>query len=108
MPSLDRLAANLRGSSVVVLPIAMDSVGEPGVAAFYAKQGLSHLKVYVDPEQQVGDLGRASDWGERFPGAALPTTYLIDPHGHAVGYVSGPAAWDSAQARALIAWVAAQ
>jgi thiol-disulfide isomerase/thioredoxin len=36
MPSLDRLAANLRDASVVVLPTAMDSAGAPGLAAFYA------------------------------------------------------------------------
>ena len=108
MPALDRLAATLQGSPVAVLPIAMDATGAANVAAFYAKHGLTHLPVYVDPGQQVGHLGRGADWNDLFPLVALPTTFLIDPHGYVVGYVRGAAAWDSAPAKALIGWVAAQ
>ena len=108
MPALDRLAASLQGSPVAVLPIAMDATGASNVAAFYAKHGLTHLLVYVDPGQQVGHLGRGADWNGLFPLVALPTTYLIDPHGYVVGYVRGAVAWDSAPAKALIGWVAAR
>lgn len=106
MPALDRLAASLRGAPVEVLPISMDDSGNADVAAFYAKYDLSHLPVYVDPAQQVGHLGRGGQWDDLFSLVALPTTYLIDPHGHAVGYVPGAAEWDSGAAKALIAWVA--
>jgi thiol-disulfide isomerase/thioredoxin len=108
MPALDRLAARVRGAAVVVLPIAIDAAGEADVPAFYAKHGLTHLPVYVDPDQQVGHLGHGGQWDHLFPLAALPTTFLIDPHGDVLGYVPGAAAWDSAQAQALIAWVAAR
>lgn len=108
MPALDRLAASLRGSQAVVLPIALDTTGTADVAAFYATHGLTHLPVYVDPDRQVGHLGRGGEWNNLFPLAALPTTFLIDPHGYVVGYVPGAAAWDSAQAKALLAWVAMQ
>jgi thiol-disulfide isomerase/thioredoxin len=108
MPALDRLAASLRGAPVEVLPIAMDASGKAGVAAFYAKYDLTHLPVYVDSDQQVGHLGHGGQWDDLFPLVALPTTFLIDPHGYVVGYVPGAAQWDSTQAKGLIAWVAAQ
>jgi thiol-disulfide isomerase/thioredoxin len=108
MPSLDRLAASLRASPAVVLPIALDATEVADVAAFYETHGVTHLPVYIDPDHRVGHLGRGSDWHDLFPLIALPTTYLIDPHGYAVGYVPGAAAWDSAPPKALIAWVAAQ
>lgn len=108
MPKLDRLAAHARGTAVVVLPIAMDSTREADVPTFYAKHGLTHLPIYLDPGQQVGHLGLGGQWDRLFPLAALPTTFLIDPHGDVQGYVMGAAEWDSAQARALIAWVAAR
>jgi thiol-disulfide isomerase/thioredoxin len=106
MPALDRLAASLQGSPVTVLPIAMDATGAASVAAFYAKHGLSHLPICVDSGQQVGHPGRGGDWNDLFLLVAVPTTYLIDPHGYVEGYVPGAAAWDSAPARALIRWVA--
>lgn len=94
MPSLDRLAALMRGSAVVVLPIAMDSAGATTVRAFYTRHGLTHLDLYVDSDRQVGHLGQGGQWDKLFPLAALPTTYLIDPHGYVVGYVPGAATWD--------------
>lgn len=89
MPALDRLAARVRGAAAVVLPSAMDAAGEADVPAFYAKHDLTHLPVYVDPGQQVGHLGHGAQWDNRFPVAALPTTFLIDPHGDVLGYVPG-------------------
>ncbi|MEC9176574.1 MAG: hypothetical protein VYC31_09115, partial [Pseudomonadota bacterium] len=35
-------------------------------------------------------------------GRGLPTTYLIDAEGRVLGHVEGDAAWDGAEARALI------
>ena len=108
MPSLDRLAVSLRGNTAIVLPIALDATKISDVAAFYEAHGVTHLPVSIDPDRRVGHLGGGGDWHDPFPLTALPTTYLIDPHGYVVGYVQGAAAWDSAQANALIAWVAAQ
>ena len=108
IPALDRLAARMHDAAVAVLPIAMDEAGETDILAFYAKHALTHLPVFVDPSQQVGHLGHGGQWDHLFPVAALPTTFLIDPHGDVLGYVPGAAEWDSAQAKALIAWVAAR
>lgn len=105
MPSLDRLAASLHNAPVVVMPIAMDTTGKSAVAAFYARFGLSHLRIYSDPDQQVGHVG--GSWQVLFPLYGLPTTYLIDRHGRVLGYVPGAAKWDSPQAHRLIAWLAA-
>jgi len=106
LPSLGRLAGSLNGDRAVVLPIALDAKETADVAAFYAAHGVAHLPVLIDPDRRLGHLGQASDWHDLFPLSGLPTTYLIDPHGSVVGYVPGAAAWDSAPAKALIAWVA--
>ncbi len=108
MPTLDRLAAKLQGRPAVVLPIAMDTAGTAAVTAFYAQYGLTHLPVYVDPGQQVGHFSRGDDWNDLFPLVALPIAFLIDPHGYVTGYVPGAAQWDSADAEALLAWLAEQ
>lgn len=107
MPLLDRLAAQLAGTRIKILPVAVDSAGKTAVAAFYAQHGLTHLKVYVDPAQQIGTFTAANPMHAPFALYALPTTYLIDPKGYVIGYVPGAALWDSTQARRLIAWVAA-
>ena len=108
MPTLDRLAAKLQGRPATVLPIAMDTAGTAGVIAFYAKYGLTHLPVYADPDQKIGHFSRGDDWSDLFPLVALPIAFLIDPHGYVAGYVPGAAQWDSAEAEALLAWVAGQ
>lgn len=108
LPSLDRLEASLRGGSAIVLPIALDATNSADVATFYAAHGVNHLPIYIDPGRRLGHLGRGGDWLDPFALTALPTTYLIDPHGYVVGYVSGAAVWDSVSAAALITWVATQ
>lgn len=109
IPSLDRLAASSArmAQKLAVMPIAMDVHGsKPKVAAFYARLGLRHLGIYLDPEQQVGHFNDRDPWGHLFPLRALPTTYLIDPQGMVVGYVPGAAPWDSQAAFKLLTWVA--
>ena len=104
------LAGSVSGAAaaVVVSPIAIDAAEKADVPAFHAKRGLTQLPVYPDPDQQAGHPGHGGQWDRLFPLVALPATVLIDPHGDVLGYVPGAAAWDSAQARALFAWVAAQ
>jgi len=61
-PSLDRLAASLRGCSASVLPIAMDTTGTADVAAFHATHSLTPLAVCVDPDRQIGHPGCGGEW----------------------------------------------
>ena len=82
--------------------------GEATVTAYYAKHALTYFVCIPFNQQCTGRLGSAGQLNDLFPVFALPTIFLIDPHGFVVGYASGAAEWDSAEARALIGWVIAQ
>ncbi|MCW8308032.1 TlpA family protein disulfide reductase [Acidiphilium sp. PA] len=106
MPLLDRLQAKLKGTKATILPIAVDDGNKANVEAFYKKHDLTHLKVIVDPDQQVGYFNAANPGRGIFPLYALPITYVINPNGLIVGYVPGAARWDSPRAMTLISYVA--
>ncbi|MDZ4735540.1 MAG: TlpA disulfide reductase family protein [Rhodospirillaceae bacterium] len=93
MKALDRLEAALGGADFAVLPISFDLNGAAAVVPFYEEYGLEHLPIALDPTGAIGDgLGIQ----------ALPTTIIVDRTGHGVGYLLGPAEWDSPEAEALI------
>lgn len=99
MPSLDRLEENLAGPDFMILPIASDRGGLKTVEAFYAKTALKRLPIYLDPDMR---FTRSS--GVR----GLPTTLIIDRAGREVARMEGDAAWDSADAEAVIKFYIAQ
>lgn len=86
MPSLDRLQEKLGGEGFMVLPLSTDRNGLVSVAAFYRNAGIRSLGIYLDPKDAVSSTLRV-------PG--LPTTFLIDRQGRALGVRVGPAEWDS-------------
>jgi len=87
MPALDRLAALLAPDGILVVPASSDRGGRAQVEPFYARAGLRHLGIWLDPG---GAAGRAL--GVR----GLPTTVLIDRQGRERGRLEGAAAWDGA------------
>lgn len=94
MPTLDRLQEALGGDNFEVVALALDQSGTAAAKTmFVEKLKLSHLKFYVDESAKaarpLGVIG-------------MPTTILIDRHGVELGRLSGPADWDSAQAKRLI------
>lgn len=92
MPSLDRLQRDFPG--VTVVAISLDKQGEDKVRAFYAENGLTHLKIFTDPSMKaMMALG--------VPG--LPATILIASDGTEVGGINGAYDWDSAEARRAVA-----
>ncbi len=93
MAALDRLQGALGGEGLVVLALSQDRGGLAVVRPFYDKLGLTRLGVYLDPTAAV-----ARDFGVQ----ALPVTVILDRQGREVGRLTGPAAWDSEQAMALI------
>lgn len=99
MPALDRLEAARGGDAfqVVAINLDMDSTAERE-KAFLAEIGATHLKFYADPKLTLtGQLKRrALIYG-------LPTTILVDGNGCRLGTADGAAAWDSADAQALVA-----
>ena len=95
MAALDRLQGQTgsTGLDVVALSIDMGANGVHAAKSFYAATGIRHLRVYNDARGAAGfDLGA--------PG--VPTTLLLDRQGREIGRISGPAAWDSPEAIALL------
>jgi thiol-disulfide isomerase/thioredoxin len=93
MPSLDRLQARLGGKDFAVIDIALDRQGKEAVAPYFARNGLDHLGIYLDPK---GESFRA--WS----GRGVPTSFLIGRDGLSRGVLVGAALWDSVAAVKLI------
>lgn len=93
MPSLDRLQQQLGGPDFQVVLISLDRAGYAKAAAFLAEIGVGHLVSYADATARAGrTLGVFG----------LPVTLLLDRRGDELGRLTGPAEWDSPEAKALI------
>jgi len=97
MPALDRLQKQLGSDKFEVVAINVDTNRPEKPKALFAELGISALKLYADPKAEVFFKLRQ---GGGLMG--LPTTFLIDPQGCEIARMSGPAAWDSADALALV------
>lgn len=93
MPSLDRLQAKLGGNNFVVVPLSTDRGGPKAPAEFFARQGISHLKLYND------DTAEAAI---RMKAAGLPLTLVINENGQEIARMVGPADWDSREIMAQL------
>jgi thiol-disulfide isomerase/thioredoxin len=92
MPSLERLQSRL-GNRAAVLAVSEDRGGSKVVEPFIAKLGLKGVKIYLDPNSQVGHA---------FGVQGLPTSFVIDRDGKAIGRVEGAAEWDSPKILAVL------
>lgn len=92
MPSLDRLQAAMAGKLRVVA-ISEDRGGAKLVNPFTAALKLK-LSYYLDPDASVGHA---------FEVRGLPTSIVLDREGRVVGKVEGPAEWDSAKMKNILA-----
>ncbi|MGA9599572.1 MAG: TlpA disulfide reductase family protein [Methylocystis sp.] len=97
MPALDRLQQQLGSPSFEVVAINVDTSHLEKPRALLAELNIGALKFYSDPKADV--FFRLRQEGGL---TGLPTTFLIDPKGCEIGRMSGPAAWDSADAVKLI------
>lgn len=84
MPALDRLAARL-GKSTVVVAVSQDEGGATQVRPFVEKLKLTKMSVLYDPDKRA-----FRDYALR----GLPTTILVSPDGELVARLEGSAAWD--------------
>ena len=99
MPSLDRLQADLGSDRFAVVSVAVGRNPVPAINRFFAEQGIANLPKLRDPKQQL-----AGAMGAR----GLPVTVLVDPEGREIARLTGPAEWDSPEAKALITAMAAE
>lgn len=86
MASLNRLASDFAASDLRVVPISIDVSGPAGVQAYYDRQSLTKLGVFVDPPKNVMDALAVS---------GIPTTLLLDRDGREIARMVGPAQWDA-------------
>lgn len=94
MPSLDALQARAGGAEFEVLPLSLDR-NAGVVQQFLRKHDLQHLQVYLDPKgHAVGDLNLKG----------LPTSFLIDHQGRAVGEFVGDTDWNTPEVIKLIGY----
>lgn len=94
MPALDKLQSELGGKDFIVIAVSTDRQGIKKSAPFYRRAGITHLDLYNDTRGNLLDA---------FHGKSLPITVVLDRDGKMVGRIEGPAQWDSAEAKALIA-----
>lgn len=97
MPALDRLQQAAGSDKFEVVAINVDTTRLERPKVFLDEIGVTSLKFYADPKADI--FFRLKQGGELM---GLPTTYLVDSAGCALGQLSGPAAWDSDEALALI------
>jgi thiol-disulfide isomerase/thioredoxin len=97
MPALDRLQTEKGGGGFQVVAVNVDLRNPERAKAFLGETGVKSLAFYSDPSNAI--FARLKRQGLAF---GLPTTLLIDGKGCRLGVVEGPAAWDSADAAALI------
>ncbi len=101
MPSLDRLATR-NDDRLMILAVSIDREGAAAVARFVAEHGLTHLAVYLDPDQRLGSLTPERAPPGTLPLWGLPITYVIDREGRLAGFITGAADWDSTEARRFL------
>jgi thiol-disulfide isomerase/thioredoxin len=98
MPELDKLQAEFGSDKFEVVAINIDTTRPERPKALFQELGLKALKLYSDPKADIFYEMKQSG-----KALGLPLTLLIDSEGCQIGLINGPAAWHSADARALIA-----
>lgn len=96
MPSLDNLKKHFSKSKFDVVTISMDRGGLKKPRAFFEKERIRKLDLYIDKTTKLMFKLRA---------VGLPATILIDSEGREIGRLVGPAQWDSDRAIELISKV---
>jgi thiol-disulfide isomerase/thioredoxin len=97
MPALDRLQASMTEPGFEVVAVSIDTQDPSKPKNFLDQIGVKSLAFYADPT-----TGIFSGLKSRAMAVGLPTTVLINAKGCSLGSISGPAEWDSNDAKALI------
>ena len=93
MPGLDRLQQALGSDRFEVVALSVDRGGAEASKKFLDQIKIQDLKLYVDATSRATTQLKA---------VGLPTTLLIDAQGREIGRLTGPAEWDSEDAKRLI------
>lgn len=93
MPALDRLQQALGSDRFEVVALSVDRGGVEKSQQFLDQIKVEALRLYVDPSARATSQLKA---------VGLPATLLIDAQGREIGRLTGPAEWDSEDAKRLI------
>ncbi|SLN56390.1 TlpA disulfide reductase family protein [Oceanibacterium hippocampi] len=102
MPLLDRLAREMAGADLAVVPVSIDERGLPAAAAFYRAHGLRDLGIYLDPDQRTAYFDGTNRNDAEFALYGLPISYILDRQGRVMGYITGAVDWQSDAAARLL------
>jgi thiol-disulfide isomerase/thioredoxin len=86
LPALDRLQQRLGSEEFVVIAVSVDSDPELARKLFVDKLALSHLDFYVEQPERLG---------KTFPLDVLPSNFIIDREGRAIGMLRSYVDWSS-------------
>ncbi len=98
MPALNALQKDLGGQDFEVVAVNIDTGSDEKPKAFLAEYGVDKLGYYRD--SSMGVFNSMKKEGLAF---GLPVTLIMDKKGCLISSMNGPAAWDSPDAKALIA-----
>ena len=104
MPVLDRLAGDMQGTGVRVLPLGLDQ----DIAALKAhidERGYAHLPAIMDVDKFVGSLLSIEHFDRL--GIATPTSFVVGKDGIVVARIWGLVDWDGDAARDYLRALAA-
>lgn len=93
MPSLERLHDALGGKEFTVIALSEDRKGWDKITPFRKQIGLTTLPLFHDTGSKMMFAAKTR---------GLPTTMLIGRNGKELGRLTGPAEWDSEEAKALM------
>jgi len=93
MPSLDRLAGQLGGPDLAVVPISTDHGGTERIEQFFKDIHVRHLPLMHD---------RGGAVARRAGALGLPMTLILDREGREIARMLGDADWDSPEAQSLL------
>lgn len=98
MPALNNLQKAMGGADFEVVAVNIDTGSDEKPKEFLAETGVDALGYYRD--SSMGVFNALKKEGLAF---GLPVTLIVDKQGCLVSAMNGPAAWDSPDAKALIA-----
>ncbi len=98
MPALNTLQKEMGGEDFEVVAVNIDTGSDEKPKAFLAEYGIDSLGYYRD--SSMGVFNALKKEGLAF---GLPVTLIMDGKGCLISAMNGPAAWDSPDAKALIA-----
>ncbi len=97
MPALDRLQRDIGGNDFEVVPVSLDRGEAVKPTAFYKKNNITNLRIFVDSSTKIFETLKESKLV-----FGLPTTILVGRDGCAIGTFRAAAEWDSEDAKQLI------